>query len=126
MSTCSDIQDRFFDRLQGPLEEVDRHLQACAACAALYQRYEVLRQVGASPAPAPLTSEFFTRLELARERPDPVQMWLRTVARLRRGAAVAAAVAALVTAGWIGSGVPTALSASDSQIQQTVNRARYR
>lgn len=126
MSNCSEIQDRFFERLQGPTEEVDLHLQACANCAAVYQRYQALRQVGASPAPAPLTSDFIARLELARERPDPLPIWLRTVARLRQGVAVAAAVAVLVTAGWIGSGVPAAIDATDAHIQFTVNRARYR
>ncbi|MEW6282325.1 MAG: hypothetical protein AB1758_27205 [Candidatus Eremiobacterota bacterium] len=100
MTECERILERLAERLDGPLEEVDRHLAVCPACRAewqaLSQDFVDLRGLKAPPMPPP--DCFWLRYELAAERPRPDLAWERRSRTLQRGLA-AAAVALMLTAG---------------------------
>lgn len=108
--------------LDAPPEERRRHLEECPACAQMMQALTMV----AAPPPLPLTDDFQLRLTLALERPDPIAIWVGTVRRVRQGLTAAAAVIALITAGWVAREVPAATQLTEHQIQLAVNRAGYR
>ncbi|MEW6282653.1 MAG: hypothetical protein AB1758_28850, partial [Candidatus Eremiobacterota bacterium] len=63
MTDCSSIRDAFAERLEGPVEAVDRHLERCPDCAAAWADYRrVFAALPAAPPPPPLPDEFFTRM----------------------------------------------------------------
>lgn len=111
--------DNLFD---APPEERERHLAECPLCARVHQAM----QLAAAPEPAPLTEEFLLRLELAQDRPDPIPMWIRTVRRVRQGLTVAAAITAIITAGWVVHGLPGGSQLSDQQIEWAIQHGVYR
>lgn len=103
-------------------EAPEEHLATCPACARLHRG---LALAGA-PAPTALTDDFRLRLTLALERPDPRSLWGQTVRRVRQSLTAAAAVAALITAGWVAREVPAAYQLDSQTVQRVVNRAGYR
>lgn len=106
-----------------PPEQRQAHLGVCPDCARLAR---ALALGGATPAPVPLAREFFARLELALERPEPTPLWTSTVRRVRHALTAAAAVAALITVGWVGREVPAAFQVGPEQVQRVLHRAELR
>jgi hypothetical protein len=102
--------------LDAPPEERQRHLAGCPECARLYRAM----QLAAAPEPAPLSTDFFLKLDMVQDRPDPIELWTRTVQRVRQALTVAAALTAVITTGWVAHGVPEASRLSDQQIERTL------
>ncbi len=111
--------DTVFD---APPEEQRLHLAQCPACA----RLQAALQLAGAPEPEPLSPEFFARMDLALERPDPIPIWAHTVRRMRQALTVAAALTAIITTGWVVKEIPSASQLSDRDVQRILHRASYR
>lgn len=75
--TCEQARDAFEDRLDDPVPDLDRHLEACAACRAEWAAFEaghrLFREALRLPSPPPdLARRVLARLD----RPNPWLAWL--------------------------------------------------